>query len=359
MIKGCGVLSKKGVSTLKVAAAYVGTVVGAGFATGQEIFQFFTRFGAMGLVGLMVTTLMFMVFGYIIMSLGRRFKARSHLEIVMHYGGSVTGTIIDSIITFFLFGSFTTMISGTGALFAQQFDLPSLWGNVLMAVITAVTVLTGINGVINSISFVVPFMLAAVIGTSIFSIMGNPPDITSAIVDIGEKSLISNWFLAAILYVSYNTIISISILAPLGSEAQNKRAIRNGAVLGGFILGLGSYMIYLTLACSIEEIKGLEVPMIYMAGKISPTMHIAYAIVLIAEIYTTAVGSLFGFVSRITDIQENPAKSRMVVAVSTAAALCASQFGFSNFVRYFYPLIGYGGIFLLVYLTYTVTIKHR
>lgn len=344
---------------MKVAATYVGTVVGAGFATGQEILQFFTRFGSMGLVGLMITTLMFMIFGYIIMSLGKNLKARSHLEIVKHYGGSITGTIIDSVITFFLFGSFTTMISGTGALFAQQFNMPGLWGNILMAVAAAITVLTGINGVINSISFVVPFMLAAVIGTSVFSIMGGSPDITSAIADIGKRSLISNWFMAAILYVSYNTIISISILAPLGSEAQDRKTIRNGAILGGFILGLGSIMIYFTLSCSIQEIEGLEVPMIYIAGKISHTMHIAYAAVLIAEVYTTAVGSLFGFISRITDIQKNPAKGRLAVAISTAAALFASQFGFSNFVGYFYPLIGYGGIVLLIYLTYTVMVKRR
>ena len=38
-------MKNTGVSTLKVAAAYIGTVVGAGFATGQEILQFFNRFG--------------------------------------------------------------------------------------------------------------------------------------------------------------------------------------------------------------------------------------------------------------------------------------------------------------------------
>lgn len=34
-------MNRKGVSTLKVAATYIGTVVGAGFATGQELLQFF------------------------------------------------------------------------------------------------------------------------------------------------------------------------------------------------------------------------------------------------------------------------------------------------------------------------------
>jgi uncharacterized membrane protein YkvI len=36
---------------LQVAAAYVGTAIGAGFASGQEIMQFFVRFGHKGIWG--------------------------------------------------------------------------------------------------------------------------------------------------------------------------------------------------------------------------------------------------------------------------------------------------------------------
>ena len=40
------------VTTFKVAATYIGTVIGAGFASGQEILQFFSVFGNMGILGL-------------------------------------------------------------------------------------------------------------------------------------------------------------------------------------------------------------------------------------------------------------------------------------------------------------------
>lgn len=345
-------MGKKGVSTMKVAAVYIGTVVGAGFATGQEVLQFFNRFGASGLAGIIVTTIMFIVFGYFIMDLGKKLNARSHLEIIKYSGGRKLGAIMDLIITVFLFGSFTAMIAGTGALFSQQFNLPALLGNILMAVLTAVTVLTGINGVINSISFVVPFLLAAVIGTGIFSIISTTPDIHAA-AGIGENHLITNWFISAILYVSYNIILSVAVLGPLGSEAQDRRAVRNGAILGGLGLGLGSAMIYLALSGNISEIADLEVPMIYIAGSICPAVQTAYAAVLTAEVYTTAVGSLYGFVSRITDIRKHPVKSRIFVAEITIAALLASQFGFSNLVKYLYPVVGYCGIALLVCLICT------
>ena len=41
-------LNNKSISTFKVAATYIGTVVGAGFASGQETLQFFAVFGVRG-----------------------------------------------------------------------------------------------------------------------------------------------------------------------------------------------------------------------------------------------------------------------------------------------------------------------
>lgn len=345
-------MKKEGISSIKVAATYIGTIVGAGFATGQEVIQFFSKFGVFGLFGLILTTVMFIVFGYIIMDLGKKLNAQSHLEIIKYSGGKILGTVIDFIITFFLFGALTAMIAGTGALFEQQFNLPSILGNIIMAVLTAITVLTGINGVINSISFVVPFLLVAVLGTSIFSIINTPPDLSTTVANTGENGLITNWLLAAFLYVSYNTVISISVLGPLGVKTRNKKAIRIGALLGGIGLGIGSIMIYLALSGNIQENVKLEVPMLYVAGGISSIVQIGYAIVLIAEVYTTAVGSLYGFVSRMTSRKKSPNIRRIIIIGTSLVALLASQFGFSNLVKYLYPLVGYGGIILLISMLY-------
>lgn len=104
---------------------------------------------------------------------------------------------------------------------------------------------------------------------------------------------------------------------------------------------------------NIAEIAGLVVPMIYIAGGISAFAQVLFAIALAAEVYTTAVGALYGFVSRITNIEKSPTTGRAVVIGSAVAALLASQLGFSNLEKYLYPLVGYGGIVLLIGLLYT------
>jgi len=347
-----------GVPTLKVAAVYIGTIVGAGFATGQEVLQFFNRFGVWGLGGLVVTTILFIVFGYIIMDLGSALNARSHLEVIRYSGGNILGTFTDIVITIFLFGSLTAMIAGTGALFEQQLKLSPFMGSFLMAAVTAITVLTGISGVINSISFVVPFLLISVLGISAYSVVNHPLDLQVVPSIQGRSGIINHWLASALLYVSYNTVVSIAILGPLGKNARNRKAVWNGALLGGLGLGAGAMMIYLALASHHAQIENLEVPMIFIAGEIAPIVQVLYAIVLIAEIYTTAVGSLFGFASRMIGGQKKPIKEKILVLCTAAAALFASRLGFSNLVRYLYPLVGYCGIAILVSLIIT-TLKEK
>lgn len=343
-------MNEKKISTFQVAATYIGTVVGAGFASGQEILQFFSVFGNNGLIGLIIVTLLFILFGYIIMELGQRLNSKSHIEIIKYTGGKYLGGALDYIIIFFLFGALTAMIAGAGAMLSQQFGISSIWGNLIMSIATAITVLTGLNGVINSISFVVPFLIFAVLGVSITTVI-LPSSQNIQVSTVNSSNLIQNWLWAAILYVSYNTILSVAILGPLGAKTADKKTIRNGAIIGGIGLGIGAIAINFAILKNITSIMNIEVPMAYIAGQISHFIQMVYVFVLLAEVYTTAVGSLFGFTARLEGIKYvNP---KVLIIFVTLMAFISSQFGFSTLVKYLYPIIGYGGIFLLVSLLYS------
>jgi len=107
------------------------------------------------------------------------------------------------------------------------------------------------------------------------------------------------------------------------------------------------------LSGDVLSLIDVEVPMVDIAGRISGTVQIIYAIVLIAEVYTTAVGSLFGFSSRVTRVNYSFFKKRIIIIGTVIVAFFASQFGFSNLVKYLYPLVGYGGMVLLISLLYS------
>jgi hypothetical protein len=51
-----GAMESKPFSVFQIASAYIGTVVGAGFASGQEVLLFFATCGYEGLWGILVST---------------------------------------------------------------------------------------------------------------------------------------------------------------------------------------------------------------------------------------------------------------------------------------------------------------
>ena len=60
--------------SIMVAFAFVGVVVGAGFATGQEIFQFFTSNGIYSISGIIVTGLIITLAGVFVLTLALSFN---------------------------------------------------------------------------------------------------------------------------------------------------------------------------------------------------------------------------------------------------------------------------------------------
>ncbi|MGI6066354.1 MAG: hypothetical protein ACOYI2_07665 [Bacillota bacterium] len=338
-------------SAITVAMAYIGTVVGAGFASGQEALQFFGFFGFWGLAGLLLATALFIYFGYLILKLGDELDADSHLPIIKHVGGKWVGGMIDYVIVFFLFGALAVMGAGAGALFSEQFGLPNFLGSVVLIGASLFTVLLGLNGVISAISIVVPILLVSVVGIAIYTLTaaGLPAGASALAIRAGDPA-VPFWPLAALVYVSYNLVLGVAVLGPMGKEAAIQKKLKKGALWGGIGLGLGAVVILLAIFARMPQAAGFEIPMIYVAGQVAPAVRIFYAIVLFSEIYTTAVGSLYGFVARFSP----PASRKMkILAIGTSGvALAASQFGFTRLVRILFPIVGYAGILMLGGLVY-------
>lgn len=339
--------------TFGIAAAYVGTVVGAGFASGQEIMQFFTAFGPSGLAGLVVALCSFAFFGVRIVQIGRVLHAQSHRPLVRRAIGPLMGMIIDVLLTLFLLGTTAAMASGAGATFYEQFGWPRWLGSTLLIGITIATVLIGIRGVVRSIGFVAPVLIVSVLLISVFTISStsgwSQPFSSRALTWQGDPSLaaIPYWFVSASLYAAYNLILSVPVLGPLGAVAQDGRAVLWGGILGGAALGVAAGAIHLALASTMPQSAHVDIPILYAATQSLPKWAPPlYSILLIAEIYTTAVATLFGFASRIGE--SGGRKFSAATIVGGLIALIIGQFQFATIIGTFYPVVGGVGILLLL-----------
>ena len=57
-------------NVMKFAGAFIAFIIGSGFATGQEIMQFFTSNGLYSLVSIIISLILFTYFGSTVMSCG-------------------------------------------------------------------------------------------------------------------------------------------------------------------------------------------------------------------------------------------------------------------------------------------------
>ena len=349
--------SLRKLTTLPIAGAFIGTVVGAGFATGQEVFQFFTVFGSYSAVAIILTTLLFCYFGMTIMGISRKIQAKSHLELIRYVAGDKLGFFLDWFITLSFLGVLIVMAAGAGAIAKEQFGLPSLSGSMFILLLTFYIVLSGLDNVIRAIGLVVPFLMTAVLGVALYSIVSNPITLDkvhylSSIV----PSAAPNWPSSAILYVSYNIFLAIAILSPLGIAAKDSTSLSKGAFLGGIGLGACLAAINLALISGIPEILSFEVPMVYLASFFTPFIGLLYGMILILEIFTTTVSILYGFVIR---LGTTSSQRFYWAAAACIIALMASQLGFSKVVTTVYPLMGYVGVLLLICLLAAQLNKRR
>jgi len=349
-------LSQETRSVGRAAATYIGTVVGAGFASGQEVLQFFSLHGARGLPAIFVATLGFFVYGLASMEIGRIRNATSHGPVLEEAVGRTLAPFLDLVTTFFLFGALSAMISGAGSVLHQEFGLPWTVGAIALAFVTLVTVLFGLKGVVYAVSSVVPFLIAGVlvIGVAVLFQRGlvfrTPPP--------GFQPAVRTWGWSGVNYVSYNIIMAVPVLAALGAHSSSRRRNVRSCLLGAAGLGAGLTVVYLTLVVSFPDSATYEVPMARLASEVHYLGRPLYSTIFLSEVYTTAVANLYGFAARIAH-PETPNFRAAAVGAVFLGVLTAS-IGFANLVRIVYPVVGWAGTAFLAGLTvYLVFPKRR
>src|SRR5690606_31121380 len=173
MIAG-GIEMKQSTAILLVAATYIGTVIGAGFATGKEIVTFFSNFGALGTIGIIVSCYLLTYFGTKIMLISAQIEAYSYKEFNEYLFGKAWGKLINIIIFVIVMSVTSVMLSGAGAVFHELIGVPYFVVILTTILLVYLVVMKGLKGLFAINSYIVPLVI--LFGFSIFiSIFDDDP----------------------------------------------------------------------------------------------------------------------------------------------------------------------------------------
>ena len=343
--------------SFQIAGAYVGLIVGAGFASGQEILLFFTNFGWKGIIAGLLATVLFAFLGMQLTQLGSRFQTVSHKDVIYHICGRYLGLVVDYIITSFLFGVTVVMMAGSGSIFEQQFGLPAIVGNIVMAVLTILTVCLNVQKLLSIISLITPFLMVIVLIITGYSLLTMDQSFTHLeTIATSQSAATSNWLLGGLLYVSYNIAAGAAMLTVMGGTVKDAKVAGRGGILGGIGLGLLILLINIGMYAKLDQLQGVDMPTLLLANNIHPVLGALMSIALLGMIYNTAVGMLYAFSVRM--VKPTIPKFKPAVIVLGAAAFAASFVGFIKLVSTVYPLMGYLG-FTLIAAIFVAWIRSR
>ena len=88
---------------LSAAFAYVGVIVGAGLASGQDLLQYFLAYGAIGLIGIVALGVLNIIFGAVALQLGSYYRSDNHDVVFEQIARPALRRIIDVVLVFSAF----------------------------------------------------------------------------------------------------------------------------------------------------------------------------------------------------------------------------------------------------------------
>lgn len=338
----------------KIGATYMGAVIGAAFASGQEIQQFFVVFGPYGFLGIFMAMLLFCFLGAVVLVVAEKIKAKSYYDFIDFLFGPRIRKLIDLPISLVLLTGLGIMLAGGGALFKQQLALPNSLGVFTMAILVLIILWGGIEWifVVNLILMPIKITLTLILSINILFSRG----INWAVPLIIEPKVAGNWLLASILYVSYNMLLTMVVLCTIYVPGK-KKINYLGGIAGGIGLGILAFLIAAVCFSFYPNSMYFQVPMVYIASYYSTPFQYVYALVIWMAILTAAVSSGYGFAKRIE--QKTGWSYRLIGVVSVIIVLPLVRLSFMDLVNSIYPIFGYFGIIVLLGLVAILFRKKR
>lgn len=355
-------MNKKPRGAWPVAMVFVGTVIGAGFASGAEIMAYFTRYGEAGFLGMMAAGVLFFAGMYGTLKIAYEQQSTDYGHFTERIAGKWAGALLEALVMFSMLLGYGVMLSGTGAIFRQQWNLPESVGMLLMAAAVYIALRAGREGILKVCQVLTPILIAGAFLLGVYSLLSHFRVLETAGLALQPLSLFSalpmkNWPQAlgsAVLYASYNMLGAAAVLVGVSGKIKNRAEIGRAAWLGAGILVALTLSLGVATFLNYDTIQGVSIPALALLEEHAFWQQL-YVGVLLGAMYTTALSDGFGIMGRLQGVKMGRG---MQCLLMTVLSLGLARLGFAQLVAKGYRLLGVLGMGqLLLTIVHSVDIK--
>ncbi|MBV7273302.1 transporter [Clostridiaceae bacterium UIB06] len=328
----------------QVGAVFIGTIVGAGLASGQEITQFFTAYGYKSFLGIFICFFIYIVMGSIIADISSKYKLSSYDGLIKLVSPGFLGSITNFLTTIFLISGAAIILAGSGSLIHQYFGVSKWFGIIIMCLASLIILFRDTKGLIEINSFIVPSLIIVII--TIFILYLN----FYKDINVPQLRTIpfykSNWLFSALIYGGFNILCCSGVIAPLSNEIKSKKVLICGICLGALGLTILSLIINLLLILNVPYIFKYEIPLLYIANRFGNAIQMLLLSIIWLEMFSTEVSNVYSVGKNLEEAFNISYK--LVILLIMLIAIPISQIGFVNLISVLYPAFALVGFIFII-----------
>ena len=347
-------------NVIRIMGAYVAWVMGSGFATGQEILQFFTSYGYKSFVLVAINLVGFLIVGPAILEAGQRHREDEDFSQFKYFCGKKVGTFYDWFIPISMFAGMVILISGAGATLQEYYGLNHYVGALMMAVLAFIAYVAGFQRFVKVVSFIGPTIIAFTVIVGVVTVLRDFDGLAAVnqFEDVMEaRQPVRFWWLSGFLYIAYNLTGGSLYYAALGKSASSRKEAVCGAVLGTCALMVAILLMNSAMLTDIGVAGTLAIPTLYLAKKISFVLGTIFSITLICGIFSACSAMLWTVSERF--VEQGTKKSYIFAACIAVGAFLLGLLPFAELIGMIYPYMGYIGLIYVGRVAYTRFKKMR
>lgn len=327
-----------------VGAVMFGSIVGAGFASGKEVWFYFAQFGWACFPLIALAGVLLFLLGYTFLEFGKKYGIKSVQQMNTQLFGKfgIIGEII------FIFGNFillSAMFAGANSLFDIVFSQDLYrFASVFTAIIAVVISWLGFEKMVKVNLAVVPAMVLIIAVAFVYCLIDSSGFIVPMVN--GTERIISAIFFC-ILYVCSNLFFAGFIFARLGTQHSKKINLAGSAIGAGFMV---LCLVGMVISIYLNPYSSMsDMPLVYIAGSAGHVFGIITLIVVWIGIATTAVSLVYTISIWLEKYFHSFKLCSIVVCI---ICLIISGLGFGAIVSYCYPVLGVVGVLFIIRMVY-------
>jgi len=289
-----------------------------------------------GIIGIIISTSIISYVLYIVLNNIRKNNCNNYSEYMskVFKNKKFFSYLNQNIINVFLLLTFYIMELGFASLLLQQFGISKYIGMLIITVLSYIVLRGNVQSVIKTNVILMPILIIVLFYISISGISKFGLQENNLSINYNNMFLVN-----AIIYSSYNFIMLLPLITGLNEKNLTKNKIKIICIFVFIIIVVSSILILLLL--NVFDIRGIEIPLIYIANFISKEAVILGIILVLLAIFTSVVCVGYSFLNNVSNTTKRYKRNLTIMCILSFLLV---EFSFSSMMQIIYTFLGILGI---------------